>query len=338
MRIIPKAVMACFVTANCICAYAQADDVFNLLMVTPRGQTPLEIAFVDEFKKLYKKKVNVTYVLPKIGDQKEMADLPNKIRAMKPDLIFTFGTPTTLAVAGTTSKPIITDIPIAFGPVSYPIRTGVVGEGKNLRQNITGTSHLAPISVHFEMMMLFKKFKTIGVAYNKKEQQTAFMIQDLEAAAKRFKVTLLKEEIDSDASGAADPSSIPKKIRNLKERGAEWLYIGPDTFMGFNNKELTTKSSNEIGLPSFTIGEHPIRYANATFGVVARMDELGKYTAFKAFNALVRKDPNFLGAGNTYKYDILINQCSLDAIGITPSSEIAALSDFLTVENNGCKK
>jgi putative ABC transport system substrate-binding protein len=314
------------------------ESVFHVVMVSPRGKQRLEVAFMEEFKNLYQGRVKYTFLQPDANNKSEMLNLPEHVRAQKPDLIFTFGTPTTLAIAGTVANPVISDIPIAFSPVSYPIRSGIIGEKPTTRKNITGTSHIAPVQVHFEMMMKFKKFKSIGVAYNKTESQTKFMLDDLRVTAKKFNVTLHTEEIDLDVNGIPDPKSIPAKIKKLREKGSEWLYIGPDTFMGFTHRDVTTLSALEAGMLSFTIGEHPIRYSHAAFGVVARLEELGKFTAFKAFQLLVKNNLSFSGSDTMYKYDILINQCALDVLDVSPSKEMTHIADFLTTENGGCKK
>jgi putative tryptophan/tyrosine transport system substrate-binding protein len=48
------------------------------------------------------------------------------IRKIKPDLIYSWGTPTTLLIAGTTKKPIIQDVPIIFTTVAEPVKSELV--------------------------------------------------------------------------------------------------------------------------------------------------------------------------------------------------------------------
>lgn len=293
---------------------------------------------MKELEVLYQRKIKYTFIQPNVNNQIEMSTLPDRIRGLHPDLIFTFGTPTTLAVAGTVKNPVISDIPIVFSPVSYPVRSGLVSDDPTVRKNVSGTSHIAPVQVHFELMMKFKKFKAIGVVYNSTESQTQFMLDDLRAAARRFNVTLHTETIDLDQNGVPDPKSISAKIKNVYAKGSEWLYIGPDTFMGFTHRDLTTKAAIDVGIPSFTIGEHPIRYSHATFGVVSRLEELGRFTAYKAYQVFKKNNLSFLGSDTMFNYDILINKCAMDAIKLTPSKEIEHLASYLTIENGGCTK
>jgi putative ABC transport system substrate-binding protein len=314
------------------------EKVFHVVMVSPRGEQRLEVAFMKELEILYDGKINYTFIKPNVNNTPEMLGLPDRIRGLKPDLIFTFGTPTTLAVAGTVKNPIISDIPIVFSPVSYPVRSGIVGADPAVRKNIIGTSHIAPVQVHFEMMMKFKKFKAIGVVYNSTESQTRFMLDDLRATAKKFNVILHAEAVDLDENGVPDPKDISVKVKQVHAKGSEWLYIGPDTFMGFTHRDVTTKAAIDVGIPSFTIGEHPIRYSHATFGVVSRLEELGRFTAFKAFQVFNKKNLSFLGSDTMFNYDILINKCAMDAIKIAPSKDIEHLVTYLTLENGGCKK
>lgn len=59
-------------------------------------------------------KVNYIFIKPNLDNKEEVNALPGLIRSKKPDLIYTWGTPTTLAVAGTIKDPIIKDIPVVF--------------------------------------------------------------------------------------------------------------------------------------------------------------------------------------------------------------------------------
>ena len=147
--------LVCYINSHATSILKQ-EDVFHVAMVSPRGEQRLEVAFMDEFRILNKGRVRYTFIQPNVNNSAEMLGLPDRVRKLKPNLVFTFGTPTTLAIAGTTDNPIIDDIPIVFSPVSYPVRSGIISNKPNPKRLITGTSHIAPAEVHFEMMMKFK--------------------------------------------------------------------------------------------------------------------------------------------------------------------------------------
>lgn len=313
------------------------DSDFHVVVVSPRGEQRLEVAFMKEFQKLYSKPVRYSIVVPNVNDENEMTNLPSRIRNMKPGLIFTFGTPTTLAVAGTVSKPAISDIPIVFSTVSYPVKSGIVSDDRSVRKLVTGTTHLVPMQTNFEMMKKFSSLKKIGIVYNSTEPQNAFVLDELKVISQKFGVQVIAEPVDLNPSGDPDPRSISDKIKKVRSMGADWLYIGPDTFMGFTHRDVTTLSAIENGMLSFTIGDHPIRHSYAALGVVVRLEELGKYTAYKAFKVL-NKDYSFSGVDSMYKFEILVNQCTLDYMQISPSSELSHLATYLRAEKGECKR
>jgi putative ABC transport system substrate-binding protein len=61
--------------------------------------------------------------------------------------------------------------------------------------------------------------------------------------------------------------TIPLKIQTLKKQGAEWLYIGPDTFIGYTHRRLVTFAALDDNLPSFASNESAIREGHALYGL-----------------------------------------------------------------------
>ena len=109
-----------------VMAQPNADKApMHVVMVSPRGETSMEREFKSEFQQRHAGPVKFSFIKPDTTNDQEMNGLPARIRAMKPDLIYTWGTPTTLAVAGTEDKPVIKDIPVFFTVVAYPARVEI---------------------------------------------------------------------------------------------------------------------------------------------------------------------------------------------------------------------
>lgn len=107
------------------------------------------------------------------------------------------------------------------------------------------------------------------------------MIEDLKKNAAKMGFTLLVKPVDIH-DGVPHAKSIPKKIEQLKKEGAEWLYIGADTFTGYTHRSLTTTASVYYGLPSFTSNESAMRSGHALYGIFSPIENLAKLTAVKA--------------------------------------------------------
>lgn len=77
---------------------------YHIVLVTPRGETAAETIYKEEVMKLLpNEQITFTSVKPNVNDPAEMSALPNTILKLKPDLICSWGTQATLAVAGTTT-------------------------------------------------------------------------------------------------------------------------------------------------------------------------------------------------------------------------------------------
>jgi len=95
----------------------------TIAMVLPRPEQDDEIAF-----RRYLERHHVLARYPQVafsGKERDRAALIAQVRALRPDLIYAWGTPTTLALAGRQTDPAdaprIRDIPIVFAEVSDPV-------------------------------------------------------------------------------------------------------------------------------------------------------------------------------------------------------------------------
>lgn len=302
-----------------LCGRALAEH--HVVLVTPRGETVMERVFVEELRRRVGP-VRFTLIKPDVNNAAEMNGLPARVRAAKPSLIYSWGTPSLMALAGDYDAPKISDIPIVFLVVTDPLRAKVVKDLKVPGRNVTGTSHLAPLSVQLTAMRAYKPFKKLGVVYNPTELNVRFMLEDLAIESKKGGFELLTQAVDVGASGQPDPSSIEAKIKLLKAQGAEWLYLGPDSFVAYTHRKLTTLASIEAGLPSFTANESAIRDGNALFGLFSPVDNLARFTALKASQVL-RQERKIadIPVETLQRFSTALNMCAAIALNEFPPSE-----------------
>lgn len=112
----------------------------------------------------------------------------------------------------------------------------------------------------------YKKFNVLGTVYNPIEPNSVIMIEELKRETSKIGIKLIALPVDV-VDGLPSAKSIPKKIDQLKRKGAEWLYIGPDTFTGFTNRRITTFHAITARLPSFTANESAMRTGHALYGM-----------------------------------------------------------------------
>lgn len=294
----------------------------HVVLVTPRGETPMERGFKDQLQQLIGP-VHFTLIKPDTSQPQDMAALPDRIRKEKPHLIYTWGTPTTLAVAGTYDAPAIADIPIVFAVVLDPIRSKLVSSLRTPKRNLTGTSHVAPLVAQIGTMQSYRPFKTMGVVYNPAEPNTRYMIEDLTASARQNGIELLVEKVGLTLAGEPDPATLEPQIKKLKARGAEWLYLGPDTFVSFTHRHITTAAAMKAGLPSFTANESAIRDSNALVGMFSPVDGMARFVAYKASQILKgNASPADIPIETLQRFTVMVNLCVAQALGQMPPQAV----------------
>lgn len=307
------------------CATAWAEP--HVVLVTPRGETPMERVFMDELRRRLGP-VRFTLIKPDVTQPAAMKALPERIRQEKPTLIYTWGTPTTVAVAGTHDAPRIADIPIVFTVVADPLRAKLVTDLKAPGRNLTGTSHLAPLPVQLGAMRSYRPFKSLGVVYNPKEANTRFMLEDLTDEARRNGIELLVEPVGMTPAGDPDPATLAPQIHKLKQRGAEWLYLGPDTFVAFTHRQLTTEASVKAGLPAFSANESAIRDAHSLFGLFSPVENMARFVAYKAAQVLSgEKKVAEVPIETLQRFSVLVNMCVAQSLKTYPPMALLSYAD-----------
>lgn len=300
----------------------------HVVMVTPRGETAMERVFMSEIKRQVGQ-VRFSLIRSDPSQPSAMANLSKLVRQAKPDLIYTFGTPTTVAVAGPHDAPHIGDIPIVFAVVAYPLRANLVTNLSQPGRNLTGVSHLAPLSAQLDAIRSFRPFTRLGLVYNPNEVNARFMLEDLSVEAKSRGLTLVVEQVGMNAAGEPDPATLAPRIQKLKEAGAEWLYLGPDTFVGFTHRQATTEAAVRADLPTFTANESAIRDAHSLFGLFAPVENIARLVASKAVQILKgEKKAAAVPIETLKRFSVMVNMCVATKIPLFPPIAMMSYAEF----------
>jgi len=198
-------------------------------------------------------------------------------------------------------------------------------------RNVTGTIHTAPIAVQFNTLLAYRKITRLGVLYNPAEHNSVLAVKDLRHDAPAYGVTVLETPIPLDTSGQPIVATIPGLIYGLAERGAEMLYIGPDTFVAGLNRQIVAETALAARLATFSVTETIVRKNGALFGLTSSAFAIGRFTAFKAAQILVDgKKPNEIPVETLQRFSILINMTTARALEFYPPMGLLNLAEVIS--------
>ncbi len=317
-------------------ASAQTGPAWSVVMVLPRAEGPIERAFKE-----YIAKSGATLhatTLPWSGRPEDRAALRARLRALHPDLVYTWGTPTTLAVAGPLQAPpggddAIRDIPVVFASVGDPVAAGLVASLGRPGRNVTGVSHLAPLAAQFGAMRAWRPLRRLGFLYDPLESDAVTLREQIRAQARAAHVELVEEPLAPDSSGEPDPAAIPAAVARLRARGAEMLYMGPDPLIGSTYADLVTAAALDAGLPTFSPLETAVRQSKALFGLVSTASGVGRMAASKALDVLSRRVPAASEpVGSLPAFSLLVDMDVARQLRSYPPLRLLEVADVLGAE------
>lgn len=131
-----------------------------------------------------------------IRDKVKLADEAKRLVSLKPDLIYAMSTPAALAAKAATAG---TDIPVVFGPVSTPVKAGIVESMKYPGGNITGVTFGPQEPRRLDMLKKIKpELKLVAVPYNPNDKSPRIGVSKLTEIAHGLKIDLLLLEVTSE--------------------------------------------------------------------------------------------------------------------------------------------
>lgn len=262
---------------------------YRLYMVTWRGKTDAESGFQDY---LNRRGLAVEYTWRDAKqDRSRLSEFAREIAAQKPDLVYTWGTSVTLGIAGTHDKPApaVAAIPVVFSIVADPVGAGIVATLARRGRDVTGVSHVAPLAAQLEAMRAYLPFTTLGVLFNSAEANSANTVAELRAEARRRRLKLAEASFALGPDGRPLADGIEERVAGLRAAGAEWLYLGPDTYLFTQIARVAAAASKER-LPTFATTESYLDgSAPVLAGLVCRYRQIGEFAAFKAEQILTGK-------------------------------------------------
>ncbi|WP_051356746.1 ABC transporter substrate-binding protein [Azorhizobium doebereinerae] len=310
---------------------ADTGKTYKILMLTFRGETDVERGFRDLLDTAGLK----TEIISRDA-RRDIANLPSMIAdlaTLKPDLIYTWGTPLTLGVAGpfdSTDPKFIRDIPVVFALVAAPVQARIAPSFAAPGRNVTGAVHVVPTDVQMKAMQSFMDFSTVGILYSTSEQNSDVIVREVKAFCDGMGAKVLARPFKNDASGRPTAEGVEDMVAQLRADKADWLYLLPDTFLG-TIYDRVTPAALAAGLPTFGAAELAIREGGALVGLVSRYYSVGQLAGTKAVEILARGTPASKIPIETLKrFSLIINMRIAKSLGIYPPIAMLNYAELVT--------
>jgi len=299
---------------------ANAARVPRIYMILFRGETDVETGFRQWFRE---KRLDAEFLVRSVDmDPGRVPAMLEEARAWQADLIYSWGTPVTMAVAANEFH-----IPIVFTVVSAPIAAGLVPNLASSQRNLTGVSHVVPAGLQMNAIRNYRRFRRIGAVYNQNEINAKVSMRDMGAEAERLGIEFTCHAVPLNEEGQPRPDAIPEILKDIAAKGAQLIYIGPDSFMA-SQRKLLTESAVELGLPVFSPVEAALRDGRALFGLVAGYINIGRLTAHKAAQILYhRVNPSALPIETPGSYSYLVNMDVARKLGMMPPARVLQFAE-----------
>ncbi|RAI03895.1 ABC transporter substrate-binding protein [Acuticoccus sediminis] len=259
---------------------------YTIAQILYRGATAVERGFSDY---LEQRGVPVKLIPFDANlDPTRVPGIVQEIKALKPDLVYSWGTPNTLATFGryddVDPDRNITELPGVFTMVSAPVESGLVPSFESSGRNITGTSHVVPPEPQLRAMQTYKPFERLGVLYTSNEPNSVAIVASVKTIGEDMGFDVVERTFPLLGDGKPDGSAAAKLVTELAEDGAEWLYYLPDTFLS-QQMDAVTPTATALGVPGFSAVER--MQSDALISLISRYYSVGQLTGYKAEQILV---------------------------------------------------
>ena len=301
-------------------AHHARPHVPRVYMILYRGETEVETGFRQWFAEHH---LEADFLVRNVDlDASRVPPLLEEARAWHADLIYTWGTPVTLAVAAKEFE-----IPILFTMVSAPIAAGLVRSLASSQRNLTGVSHVVPARQQMNAIRNYHHFDRIGAIFSPNEINATVNIRDMRAEAERVGAELVARPVPLDEKGQPRADAIPAILKEFAALGVQLVYMGPDSFLA-SQRKLLTETAVELGLPVFAAAEAALRDGRALFGLVAGYGVVGRLTAHKAAQILYhRVKPAALPIETPGSYAYLVNMNVARQLDMMPPARVLQIAE-----------
>jgi putative ABC transport system substrate-binding protein len=303
---------------------AWAAPHYKVVLLLYRGVTPAEQGFMDTLRA----QLPVDFTILDAGEQQaRLPELVKQARALRPDLIYTFGTSVTLAAVGPSGSKdprYIRDIPVVCNIVADPVGARLTPSMTSSARNLTGVTHLVPMVDQLRAVASWGKIRRLGVLYSPQESNSQLAVQQLRAQSSAFGYVLYPVAIQDPGKAA-----LAAAVQRLAAQKVDYLYLPSDSSL-IRQADAIVAPALAAGIPVVSATEEPIRREGALFGLVGNYRNAGSFAAYKAVQILrEHKAPAAIPFQPLKRFALLINMRSAKQLQRYPPLEQFRFAELL---------
>jgi putative ABC transport system substrate-binding protein len=307
----------------------------RIYMATFRGWTSADQGFKDYF---IRRRLVVELIHRDVErNAARIPDLVTEIEALKPDLVYCWGTTVSLGILGGApvpgappeSVPHVTNIPAVFVNVADPVGSGLVADLGPTGRNVTGSVFVAPVRTQLQVLQSYRPATRIGAIYNPLESNAETLVEQLAQEAAQHRIEVVKRPVDV-VNGDTIASTLHLIPAELKARGCDWLYMPPDSFLSKHPREVT-EAGIELGLPTFAAAEGVLdNGSSALTGVIARYYNIGQLAGYQAERILFQGiKPGEIAIENLSRYSVVVNMAVALRMKLYPPMQLLRVAEII---------
>lgn len=312
-----------------------SDKTYRIGMLLYRGETDAERGFRQYLQQRGLKAEFIVFDASE--DPKRLPALVDEMRALRPDLIYSFGTNATIALVGKAGEPApksaITDIPVVFNIVAEPVRSGITQSLSGSERNVTGVSHLVPIKSQISALRAAMNCRHIAVIYSANEKNAVISADALENEAKTYDLRVNLYPL-GDGTSSADLKQLNALLDKIVADKPDVVYVPSDSFM-IKHANILGQRLKHARIPTMSATEAPIRNDGLAMGLVSTYFNAGAFAGLKTYQILVeRRDPRALPISGLDKFTFLINMLAALDIGFYPKIGALGFAEVIGLPRN----
>lgn len=260
----------------------------------------------------------------------QLPDMVRTVKDSRPDLLVTWGTIVTLALAGPAggADPArhITDIPTVYLHVADPVGAGIVaGDGSSGRANIAGGIGTVPYDLQVKAMQMYRPLRKLAILCVPAEENSMVMARRMTEAATASGVVVKWIPI-------TDQPEIQYHLAESIIGAADWA---PDFLMMtsssllFTNRHVIADLALRKRLALFATAEAMVE-AGALLALKFDPDAVADLAARQAVRILRDKaQPGSLATPHLKRFALAVNLDSAERLGLYPPPNLLQITDFI---------
>ena len=219
-----------------------------------------------------------------------------EIKELKPDLVFTWGSPITEGIAGKMGdvdpKKHITTIPIVAMPIGEPVSAGFAPALNTYTgRKLAGVTQMIPTIEQIQVVKGFIKFKKLGVIYSPFEPNIVGYVEELKKISEKFgEFEVVAYPLPLRSPYKIDGSAIPGLFEKLVKEGVDLLYEGPDSAI-LEFSSLLMEQIRKYRIPSFATSEGTVLALKPLVGFFCKFYDVGRLGGRIAEKILLKLRP-----------------------------------------------